>query len=141
MAEEQFKRHIAFKLRINDILIGKPIIEQERFKFLELGNKQIGRVNVIANIVDRYDAEGEKQYSFLTIDDGSGQIKIKAFSDDLHKLKDLTQGQTILLIGLLRYFNSEVYISPEIVRVLEPEYLLIRKKEIEKKQIDANPKT
>ncbi len=140
MAEEQFKRHIAFKLRINDILIGKPIIEQERFKFLELGNKQIGRVNVIANIVDRYDAEGEKQYSFLTIDDGSGQIKIKAFSDDLHKLKDLTQGQTILLIGLLRYFNSEVYISPEIVRVLEPEYLLIRKKEIEKKQIDATPK-
>ena len=43
MPEEQFKRHIAYKLRIKDITIGKPIIDGERFSFLELGNKRIVR--------------------------------------------------------------------------------------------------
>jgi len=54
MAEEQqFKRHIAYKLRIGDILIGKPIVNEERFSFLELGDKKIVRINVLGNIVDR----------------------------------------------------------------------------------------
>jgi len=57
--EQQFKRHIAYKFRIGDLLIGKPIFDGERFSFLELGNKKIVRVNIIGNIVERYDAEGE----------------------------------------------------------------------------------
>ena len=64
MTEQQFKRNIAYKLRIGDILMGKPIINQEKFQFLELGNKKIVRVNVIGNIVDRYQSEGEKKYLF-----------------------------------------------------------------------------
>ena len=77
--EQQFKRHIAFKFRIGDLLIGKPIMDGERFSFLELGDKKIMRVNVMGNIIDKYESEGEKKYSFLTLDDGSGQIKLKSF--------------------------------------------------------------
>jgi len=132
MPEPQFKRHIAFKFRIGDLLIGKPIMDGEKFSFLELGNKKIIRVNVIGNIVDKYESEGEKKYCFLTLDDGSGQIKLKSFGDDVEKFKDITQGQTVLVIGVLRNFNNETYISPEIVREQDPKYLLIRKMEIEK---------
>lgn len=71
MADEQFKRNIAFKFRIGDLLIGKPIIDGERFSFLELGDKKIVRVNLIGNIVEKYESEGEKKYSVLTLDDGS----------------------------------------------------------------------
>ena len=140
MPEEQsFKRNIAFKLRIGDILVGKPIIANERFTFLELGNKKIIRVNVVANIIDKYDSEGEKQYSFVTVDDGSGQIKLKSFGDDIEKLKTATQGQTVLITGVLRHFNNEVYISPEIVREIQPEYLLVRKLEIDKEKAQSAP--
>lgn len=140
MPDTQFKRHIAYKLRIGDILIGKPIIDGERFSFLELGDKRIVRVNVIGNVVDKYESEGDKKYSFLTLDDGSGQIKLKSFGDDIEKFKNIFQGQTILVIGVLRNFNNETYISPEIVREQDPRYLLVRKMEIEKeKSKNAKP--
>jgi len=139
MPEQQFKRNIAFKLRIGDILVGKPVINGDRFTFLELGNKQIIRVNVVANIIEKYESEGEKQYSFLTTDDGSGQIKLKSFGDDIEKMKDITEGQTVLVIGVLRYFNNEIYISPEIIRNIQPEYLLVRKLEIDKEKAKNAP--
>jgi len=132
MAEDKFKRNIAYKFRIGDLLIGKPVMDGERFNFLELGNKRIVRVNVVGNVVDKHDVDDEKRYSFVTIDDGSGQIQLRAFSEDAEKLKNLNQGETVLIIGVLRIFNNEIYISPEIVRLQDPSYLLIRKLEIEK---------
>lgn len=132
MAQQDFKRNIAYKLRIGDLLVGKPISEGEKFIFLELGDKRIVRVNIIGNIIERYDSNNERKYSFLTVDDGSGQIKLKSFGDDIDKLENLSQGQTILIIGVLRNFNNEVYISPEIVRVQDSKYLLVRKIELEK---------
>ena len=132
--EQQFKRNIAFKLRIGDILSGKPITENERFIALELGKKKVVRVNVIGNVIDRYGGEGEKKFTIITLDDGSGQIKAKAFGDDIKRIENANQGQTILIIGVLRHFNNELYISPEIVREMDPRYLLIRKIEVEKKK-------
>ncbi len=144
MAEEQqFKRHIAYKLRIGDILIGKPVVNEERFSFLEFGDKKIVRINVLGNIVDRYESEGgdeRRKYVFLTLDDGSGQIRLKIFGDDYEKFKDIVQGQTVVVIGVLRNWNNETYVSPEIIREMDPKYLLVRKLEIEKdKTINAKP--
>ena len=131
---EQFKRNIAYKFRIGDVLLGKPIFDGERFSFLELGDKKIVRVNIIGNIIDRYESEGERKYIFLTLDDGSGQIKLKSFGDDIIKLKDVYQGQTVLVVGVLRNFNNETYIAPEIVKEQDAKYLLVRKLEIEKEK-------
>ncbi len=135
--DDRFKRHIAFKLRIGDILSGKSIMNEERFTHLELDGKNIIRVNVVGNVVDKFETEGEKQYIFTTIDDGSGQIALKSFGDDIEKQKPLAQGQTILVIGVLRNFNNETYISPEVIKEQDPKYLLIRKLEVEK----ARPKS
>lgn len=137
--QEQFKRHIAFKLRIGDILIGKPIMNGERFQFLELGDKKIVRVNVVGNIVDKFIREGESKYGTLTLDDGSGQIKLKAFGDDVVKFENINQGQTVLVMGVLRNWNNETYISSEIIREQDPKYLLIRKLETEKERAKNAP--
>ena len=140
MAENQFKRNIAYRFRIGDILIGKPMFDGERFSFLELGDKKIVRVNIIGNIIDKYENEGERKYVFFTLDDGSGQIKIKCFSDEVARFKDVFQGQTVLVVGVLRNFNNETYISPEIIREQDAKYLLIRKLETEKdKNKNAKP--
>lgn len=136
---DQFKRNIAYKLKINDILIGKPVFDQERFSFLELGDKRIVRVNLIGNVVDKYESEGKTKYCFLTLDDGSGQIKIKAFGDDVIKISGINQGDTIVVIGVTRNFNNETYIAPEIVREKDSKYLLVRKLELEKARIKDAP--
>jgi RPA family protein len=138
MAEEgQFKRNVAYKLKIGDILIGKPVINGERFSFLELGDKKIVRVNIIGNIVDKFENDGERKYIFFKLDDGSGQISLKVFGDDIAKFKEITQGLTVLVIGTLRHWNNDTYIQPEIIKEQNTKYLLIRKLELEK----SSPKT
>jgi len=132
MPQQDFKRHIAYKFRLGDLLIGKPILDNEKFAFLELGDRKIVRVNVIGNIIDKYESSGESKYSSFTIDDGSGQIRLKCFGDDVERFRELSQGQTVLVIGVLRFFNNELYISPEIIKEQDPRYLLVRKIEIEK---------
>jgi len=135
--EQSYKRNIAYKLKIGNILSGKPILEEERFRYLELNGKEIHRVNIIANIIDKYIQDGEKKFGSLTLDDASGQIKIKVFGDDIEKFTLLNQGDTLLIIGLLRYWNNEVYITPEIIKKKDPSFLLVRKLEVEAEQ----PKT
>ncbi len=140
MADDKFKRHIAYKFRIGDILIGKPVLDGERFSFLELGDKHIVRVNILGNIVDKYDSGDERNHLFITLDDGSGQIKLKSFGDDSKKFKEIFQGQTVTVIGTLRHWNEETYIAPEIIKETDPKYLLLRKLETEKdKAINTKP--
>jgi RPA family protein len=140
MAEGQFKRNVAYKYRIGDVLLGKPMFDGERFSFLELGDRKIVRVNLVGNIIDKYESDGERKYIFFTLDDGSGQIKIKCFGDEALRFKDVFQGQTVLVVGVLRNFNNETYLSPEIIREQDTKYLLIRKLETEKdKSKNAQP--
>ena len=144
ISPEQFKRNIAYKFRIGNIFTGKPFLENDRLKFLELNNKNVVRVNIIANIVDKFIQEGEKKYASITLDDATGQIRVKTFGEDISKFSSLNQGDTILLIGLLRYWNNEVYISPEIIKKKDPAFLLIRKLELdleEPKSIDKEKLT
>lgn len=139
MADQQFKRNIAYKLRIGDVLIGKLITDGEKFQFLELGDKKIVRVNIIGNIVDKYQSEGEKKYVFFTLDDGSGQISLKVFGDEVEKFKEIHHGDTVLVIGVLRHWNNDTYISPEIIKEQNPKYLLVRKIELEKQRTENAP--
>jgi RPA family protein len=137
---EQIKRQTAYKLRVGDLLKGKPILEQlgegeqQRFRFLELGDRNIVRVNIVANIIDKYESEASedrKKYSNFTIDDASGQIRLKIWGDDTEKFSEIVQGNTVVVIGTLRFYNNELYISPEIIRLADPKYLLVRKLELD----------
>ncbi|NCO11233.1 hypothetical protein CO038_01895 [Candidatus Pacearchaeota archaeon CG_4_9_14_0_2_um_filter_39_13] len=129
MSEEEFKRHIAYKFRIGDIISGNPVLDADRFKFLEIGDRHVVRVNIIANIVEKFVQDQEKKFASVTLDDASGQIKLKTFGDDIAKFEKFSQGDTVQVIGLLRSWNNEVYIIPEIIKSRTPEYLLLRKLE------------
>jgi RPA family protein len=137
------KRETAYKLRIGDLLKGSQIFDEtppenpeqttnKRLLHIELGDKKIQRVNIVANVIDKFESEGESKFASITLDDGSGQIKARVFGEDLNKFQDLIQGDTLIIIGVLRSFNQELYILPEIVKKQDPKYLLVRKLEIEK---------
>jgi len=131
------KRETAYKLRIGDILKANQIFEEgeslnKRLQFVELGDKKILRVNVIANVIDKFESEGERRFATITLDDGSGQIRARLFGEDITKFQETSQGDTLVIIGLLRSYNQELYILPEIIKKADPKYLLVRKLEIEK---------
>ena len=131
MADEIQKRHVAYKLRVGQIKAGTPRLEGERMIFVDIDGKNVSRINLIANIVDKYIQEGEKKYGNFTLDDASGQIRVKFFGDDVDKLANFNQGDTVLVVGLLRVWSEEIYITPEIIKKKDPRFLLIRKLEID----------
>jgi len=134
---DKIKRNIAYKYRIGNLLAGSPIQEGERLAHLDIEGKQVIRTNVIANVIDKFIQEGEKKYGAMTLDDASGQIQIKFFGDDVDKIQNYNQGDTVMVIGLVRSWNNQIYLTPEIIKKKEPAYLLIRKLEIDK----SAPKT
>jgi RPA family protein len=140
---EPKKRETAYKVRVNDILRATQIFEEieganKRLKFVELGDKKIQRINIIANVIDKYESEGERRFASITLDDGSGQIRARVFGEDLSKFANIVQGDTLLIIGVLRFFNNEVYILPELIKKQDPRYLLVRKLEIDKSYSSIN---
>lgn len=133
MAEQSLgmKRQVAYKVRIGQLLAGRPVSEGERLKHIEVDQRQVVRVNMIANITDKYIQDGEKKFGSLTLDDASGQIKVKVFGDDVSKFSELNQGDTILIVGLVRSWNNEIYLTPEILKKKDPAFLLVRKLEVD----------
>ena len=135
--QEFKKRNVAYKLRVGDILKAKPMMSEgggetaARLLFLELGDKKIVRVNVLANVVDKFVNDGEKKFASVTVDDASGQIRLKTFGEEIAILADCTQGDTLQIIGNVREWNSELYILPEIAKKVDPKWLLVRKLEIQ----------
>jgi len=123
------ERQIAYKFWIGALIKGKINVENERFTSVEIGNKKISRINIIANVIDKYSDE-LKPYVAITLDDASGQIRAKAFADSVNTLSEINIGDTILIVGMLRVFNNELYILPEIVRIVEPKWAMVRKLEL-----------
>ncbi len=129
--QEVLKRKVAYKVRIGQIHEAKQNLEAERLRNIEINNKEVVRVNIIANIIDKFVQEGEKKFGSLSLDDASGQIKVKLFGDDIKKIETFNQGDTVLVIGLIRSWNNELYLTPEIIKKKDPAFLLVRKLEVE----------
>ena len=129
--DQNFKRNVAYKLKVGQILSGKQIMENDRLKSIDINNKNTVRINLIANITDKYIQDGEKKYASITLDDSTGQIRIKTFGEDIEKLSPLSQGDTVMIIGLVRSWNNEIYITPEIIKKKDPSFLLLRKLELD----------
>ncbi len=137
MAEPVRKREVAYKMKIGDLLRGQQIFqdndgENKWLKCVELGDKNIVRVNILANVVDKFESDGQTKFGTITVDDGSGQIRGRLFGEDIVKFNEFSQGDTLIIIGMLRSYNGELYIMPEILKKQNPKYLLVRKLELEK---------
>ena len=135
------KRNVAFKLRIGDILKGVPMMDEGKFLFLELGDRKVVRVNLLANCVDKFVQEGEKQFGSLTVDDASGQLKLKVFGEDVERIQHIIQGDTLQIIGNIREWNGEIYMIPEVLKKVDSRWLLVRKLEIQNARKDMPVET
>lgn len=125
---EPYERQIAVKLRIKDIQEGNYFLE-EGWKpnyLLTKKREKVSRVNLMGVILDK---ESEGALSNLVLDDGSGRIILRSF-EAVKGLEKIQVGGTVLVIGRVRLFNENKYISPEILKNIEPGWLKVRALEL-----------
>jgi hypothetical protein len=107
---ETSRRQTAIKVRISDLLNGEFVKKsgwEPSYVVTTLGNAS--RVNIIGYVVSA------DENSFM-IDDSTGNIPVRIFEENLRKPE---VGSLVLLIGRPRQFNEELYVAPEIIRLLE----------------------
>jgi RPA family protein len=128
---EQINRLVAHKLWLNDLTENNFVVTSGEFEsnYVLLNNKQISRINVIANIVNKFQNE-DKSYIAITIDDGSAQIRLKTWREDTKILSTVQVGDIVLVIGKVKKYNDEIYILPEIVKKVLPNEEILRKLEL-----------
>lgn len=133
MANSQL-RQTAYKVWISQITSSNFIVSSDEWEpnYFVLGNNKVSRVNIIASVVLKYQNEGG-DYVNITIDDGSSNIRVKAWKDDIRILNKLNVGDLILVIGRIRKSSDEIYITPEITKKLEDiSYARLRVLELKK---------
>lgn len=125
------KRNTAYKIWISDLLNANSTNNNgSPANFFMIRNKEVHRVNLLANVVFKFDTV-DNNYGSITIDDGSGAIRLKAWREDTAVFENVKIGDMVLVIGRPRSFNGEVYVNPELIKVLEdPNWELVRKLEL-----------
>ena len=118
-------RTVSKMISIRDIIGGTYIQEQENEPnyLLTIKKEKIYRCNIMATILTK-----EKNGFIInfTVDDGSGIIVVRSF--EINKLiEELKVGDTILIIGKIRVYNNDKYVSPEILKKINPIWLKTRK--------------
>jgi RPA family protein len=93
-------------------------------------NRQLSLVNVIAVVIDK---QREGTITNILIDDGSGKIIVRCF-EEMKQLTALTPGDAMLVIGRVREYNNEKYISPMILRSVNQHWLRVRALELQNEQ-------
>jgi RPA family protein len=119
------KRQTAYKCRVSDILEGE-YVQKEGWEpnYVKTSIGELSRINVIAVIVSK------ENNSSMLVDDGSGKIRVRNFNQNI-ELERADIGDVVLLIGRPRKYNEELYLLPEIVRIItDQRWLELRKLEL-----------
>ena len=129
------KRLTAVKCTIKDMTSGQ-YIKQEGFNpnyILTMLGRTLSRVRVLGFVVHKYQSDN-KEYSAITIDDGTDTIRVKAFKGMLI-FDGVEEGDLVDVIGKVREWNGEIYIIPEIVhKVDDLNWITLRKLELKKQE-------
>lgn len=128
----EIKRLTAKKSSIKEIVAGK-FVKKEGFEssyVLTNMGRRISRARVVGLIVDKFISPDER-YATLTLDDSTDTIRCKAFVN-VKIFDGYKKGDMIEAFGKVREYNEEIYIMPEIVKDIDPNFETLRKLELEK---------
>jgi RPA family protein len=109
MEQQLIARQIAYIVQIKDLLAGNFTKEDNiNPGHVKIGDKNVSRVNIIGAIIGISD---ENNFQSIVVDDGTGKISMRNFEKKI----DISVGDVVLLVGRIREFGNERYISPEII--------------------------
>lgn len=125
------QRMTAYKVMIKDVINGEYVEQEGSPDYMIIKGEKIGRVRVLGTIVNKFIAE-EKEYGFLIIDDGTETIRARGFNEKLSMIKNSELGDLVDIIGRLRKWEQEVYVIPEAIVKVSPNFEILRKLELMK---------
>lgn len=138
-ARRNIQRLVAKKVQIAEIANGRfyPGSREEMkasYIISPLGMK-FSRGNIIGTVVDKFVAENEAHGS-LTIDDGSSAVRVRVFRDGVKMLQGVEVGNLVLVVGKVKKYNDEIYVTAEVVRAVEANYENLRRLEVLQRLIE-----
>lgn len=131
MMSMEVLRITTLKASVSEIVNGRFVKKnglESSYVITELGRRLI-RVRVLATVVEKYISD-DSSYGTIILDDSFGTIRCKVFRDT-SILTNITEGDIVDVIGKVREFQGEIYIVPEIIRKLDPNWETLRMLEIE----------
>lgn len=137
----EMSRMPAKKVRISDITNGKYFfsnVDQKKVAYvITTYGQRLSRVNIVATVIDKFLNEDES-YCTLTLDDGTGVVKVKAFKEEARSIAKFELGDLVLTIGKLREYTGEVYVAGEAIRKLnDAKFEQVRRLELLNKMLVA----
>ncbi|MDD5133346.1 MAG: OB-fold nucleic acid binding domain-containing protein [Candidatus Nanoarchaeia archaeon] len=124
-----FIRQVAYKVWIRDLVNCPYYLGELESSYSLINNKRVSRAHVVATVIQKFESEN-KEYLTMTIDDGSGDIRIKTWKEDIKLISTLQVGDLVLVIGKVKKYNDEIYLVPEIVKKVDPNYEIVHKAEL-----------
>ncbi len=122
-----FQRPPAVKINLKQIITSNYIQEKEQNpNYIILNNQPIYKINVIAAIVFK---EEIGTMIILLLDDSTARIVCRVFEEN-KEAKEAQIGDIIHIIGKVRVYNQEKYITPEILKRTNALWLKMRKEEL-----------
>jgi RPA family protein len=122
-------RATAYKVRIEDLVNGEYRRSEdgtEPAHLLTPWGQQLVRARVMGTVVDKF-VRDDGSYGTLTLDDGSGVMRIKAWGEDVRKIARVGVGELVDVIGRVREFEGEVYLAPDaVIKVEDPNWETVR---------------
>lgn len=123
----------AKKVRALDVVNGKFFLGDSKriqlnYVITPLGQK-VSRANLVGTVVDKFVSD-DGRYSTLTIDDGSGAIRVKAFGKDIKTFDGIKPDNLVLIIGFVKQYANEIYITADMVKKVELNYEALRRLEV-----------
>ena len=116
----------AVKLRIKDLVEGTCDGRSVSTIFGE-----VSEARILGTLIDIFVSDDEN-YMSLTVDDGTETVRIKAWRQDVGKLKKFSKGDLIDVVGKVREYNEEIYLTPEVVLKVSPNKWVLRELELMK---------
>ena len=78
--------------------------------------ERVSRVNIVGTVVDKFVSE-DGNYSSVTIDDGTEAVRVKSFEG--LPFEKFNLGDFVRVIGKLKEYNGELYVSYEIMEKMK----------------------
>jgi len=125
---KKFDRDSAIKTTIKEVTCGDYVQEGDQSVnyLLTKNGQKLFRVNITAAVLHK---EIHGTITNTLIDDGSEKIILRSFEEN-KVIREITIGDVVLIIGRVRVYNKEKYLSPEIVKRINPLWLKVRSLEL-----------
>jgi hypothetical protein len=115
---------------MSDAIPSRSIAQKLFIKELHDHERKVSRVRILGTVVAKFVSD-TGSFGSLTLDDGSDTIQARVFREDMERIEVIRPGDIVDLIGRVKEYNGENYVSLEsAVRIDDPNWELVRKLEL-----------